>query len=64
MARPRSDPERRSAVKGSSPRRRTRRHRLLAVLAICADPPVNGVDQRGMVRPQRVDCDIGSFELA
>lgn len=33
--------------------------------AICAAPPVNGVDQRGVVRPQPVGgiCDIGAFEL-
>jgi hypothetical protein len=30
---------------------------------ICAAPPVNGVDQRGMVRPFGPACDIGSFEL-
>ncbi len=30
--------------------------------AICAAAPVNGVDQRGVVRPQGTHCDIGAFE--
>jgi len=30
---------------------------------ICAASPVNGLDQRGMTRPQGVYCDIGAFEL-
>jgi predicted outer membrane repeat protein len=38
--------------------------------SICAAPPVNGIDQRGVTRPQDGDddgtavCDIGAFELA
>jgi uncharacterized repeat protein (TIGR01451 family)/CSLREA domain-containing protein len=32
--------------------------------AICAAPPVNGFDQRGVIRPQGAHCDIGSFEVA
>jgi CSLREA domain-containing protein len=31
--------------------------------AICAAPPVNGVDQRGVSRSQGLACDIGAFEL-
>jgi hypothetical protein len=31
--------------------------------AICADPPVNGVDQRGVSRPQGEHCDVGAVEL-
>ncbi|MBE3065925.1 MAG: hypothetical protein IMZ73_00635, partial [Chloroflexi bacterium] len=31
--------------------------------AICSASPVNGLDQRGIARPQGVYCDIGSFEL-
>jgi predicted outer membrane repeat protein len=30
--------------------------------AICAAPPVNGLDQRGIVRPQGQHCDIGAYE--
>jgi CSLREA domain-containing protein len=30
--------------------------------AICAAEPVNNLDQRGMVRPQGLHCDIGAFE--
>lgn len=30
--------------------------------AICNAPPVNGVDQRGMTRPQGDHCDLGAFE--
>jgi len=30
--------------------------------AICAAPPVNGLDQRGISRPQGPHCDIGAFE--
>jgi CSLREA domain-containing protein len=29
----------------------------------CTNPPVNGLDQRGIARPQGAHCDIGSFEL-
>ncbi len=29
---------------------------------ICAAPPVNGVDQRGVARPQGAQCDLGSIE--
>ncbi len=29
---------------------------------VCAAAPVNGVDQRGVVRPQSAHCDIGAFE--
>jgi hypothetical protein len=32
--------------------------------SICAAPPVNNLDQRGVARPQGVFCDIGAFELA
>ncbi len=31
--------------------------------AICAGDPINGVDQRGVSRPQGAACDIGAFEL-
>lgn len=31
--------------------------------ALCAASPVNGVDQRGVVRPQELRCDIGAVEL-
>ena len=31
--------------------------------AVCAAPPVNGVDQRGVSRPQGEACDIGAYEL-
>ena len=30
--------------------------------SICAANPTNGVDQRGVVRPQGSHCDLGSFE--
>jgi hypothetical protein len=30
--------------------------------AICGAPPVNGLDQRGISRPQGPHCDIGAFE--
>ncbi|MEZ4769566.1 MAG: choice-of-anchor Q domain-containing protein [Caldilineales bacterium] len=30
--------------------------------AVCAAPPVNGLDQRGVTRPQGVRCDIGAYE--
>jgi len=30
--------------------------------ATCAAEPVNGVDQRGVTRPQGAHCDIGAFE--
>jgi Tol biopolymer transport system component len=30
--------------------------------AVCAVPPVNGLDQRGMTRPQGAHCDIGAYE--
>lgn len=29
----------------------------------CVAMPVNGVDQRGIIRPQDTSCDIGAFEL-
>ena len=29
---------------------------------ICANDPVNGLDQRGVTRPQGAHCDIGAFE--
>jgi acetyltransferase-like isoleucine patch superfamily enzyme len=32
--------------------------------AVCASDPVNGLDQRGMTRPQGLHCDIGAFEAA
>ncbi|HXF61929.1 MAG TPA: choice-of-anchor Q domain-containing protein [Caldilineaceae bacterium] len=32
--------------------------------AICSAPPVGGVDQRGVTRPQGFDCDIGAYEVA
>lgn len=31
--------------------------------AVCAADPVNGLDQRGVTRPQGAHCDIGAFEL-
>ncbi|MCB0256721.1 MAG: hypothetical protein KDI55_23625, partial [Anaerolineae bacterium] len=31
--------------------------------AVCAASPVNGLDQRGVVRPQGVHCDVGAFEV-
>ena len=30
--------------------------------ADCAADPVNGVDQRGVARPQEANCDVGAFE--
>ena len=30
--------------------------------AICAAPPVNNLDQRGVARPQGPHCDIGAYE--
>jgi len=30
--------------------------------AACVAPPINGVDQRGVARPQGVGCDVGAFE--
>jgi hypothetical protein len=30
--------------------------------AVCASPPVNGVDQRGVARPIGTACDVGAFE--
>jgi hypothetical protein len=30
--------------------------------AICAAPPVNNRDQRGITRPQGAHCDIGAYE--
>lgn len=30
--------------------------------ALCAAPPVNHIDQRGVTRPQGAHCDIGAFE--
>jgi hypothetical protein len=30
--------------------------------AICAAPPVNNLDQRGVTRPIGVHCDIGAYE--
>ncbi len=30
--------------------------------AVCAAPPVSGLDQRGVPRPQGLACDIGAFE--
>jgi hypothetical protein len=30
--------------------------------AICNAPPVNGVDQRGVTRPQKQRCDVGAVE--
>lgn len=35
-----------------------------AVDAICAMDPVNNLDQRGVVRPQGLHCDIGAVEQA
>jgi hypothetical protein len=34
-----------------------------ADFGVCAAPPVNGVDQRGVARPFGLSCDIGAFEL-
>jgi len=31
--------------------------------AVCAAVPINGVDQRGVTRPQYAHCDIGAYEL-
>jgi hypothetical protein len=31
--------------------------------AVCAAAPVNGVDQRGVTRPQGKHCDIGAYEF-
>lgn len=31
--------------------------------SVCAAPPVNNHDQRGIARPQGAGCDIGAFEL-
>lgn len=33
------------------------------VASICSAPPVNGVDQRGLPRPQGQFCDVGALEL-
>jgi len=30
--------------------------------ATCAAAPVSGLDQRGIIRPQGVHCDIGAYE--
>jgi predicted outer membrane repeat protein len=30
---------------------------------ICTTDPVNGVDQRGVIRPQGLHCDMGAYEL-
>ena len=30
--------------------------------AICAAPPVNNLDQRGITRPQGAHCDVGAYE--
>jgi len=30
----------------------------------CANAPVNGLDQRGVIRPQGAGCDIGAVEMA
>ena len=30
--------------------------------AVCAAPPVDGVDQRGIARPQGIHCDSGAYE--
>lgn len=35
-----------------------------AAANICANTPVNNLDQRGVARPQGMRCDIGAFELA
>ncbi len=32
--------------------------------AVCAAEPVNGLDQRGVARPQGAHCDIGAYEAA
>jgi S-layer homology domain. len=29
---------------------------------LCSGPPVNGVDQRGVIRPQGFGCDVGAYE--
>jgi hypothetical protein len=34
-----------------------------ASASVCAAAPVNGIDQRGVARPQGPACDIGAFEL-
>jgi hypothetical protein len=34
-----------------------------AVDALCNAAPVNGVDQRGVTRPQQERCDVGAVEL-
>jgi uncharacterized repeat protein (TIGR01451 family) len=31
--------------------------------AVCAATPINNVDQRGVMRPQVLHCDVGAFEL-
>lgn len=31
--------------------------------AACAAPPINGLDQRGVARPQGDACDVGSYEV-
>jgi hypothetical protein len=31
--------------------------------ALCLAPPVNGVDQRGVTRPQLGPCDVGAVEV-
>lgn len=35
-----------------------------AVDAICEAAPVNGLDQRDVIRPQGTHCDIGAYEVA
>lgn len=30
--------------------------------SVCANAPVNGLDQRGITRPQGLACDVGAFE--
>jgi hypothetical protein len=35
-----------------------------ASLAVCAAPPVKGVDQRGFTRLLGVACDIGAYEFS
>jgi predicted outer membrane repeat protein len=32
--------------------------------SMCAAAPVNGIDQRGVTRPQAVVCDIGAYEFS
>ncbi|MFO1350831.1 MAG: choice-of-anchor Q domain-containing protein [Gammaproteobacteria bacterium] len=32
--------------------------------SVCAAPPVNSLDQRGVTRPQGAHCDVGAFERA